>query len=178
MAQIRAGTASSRFLRSDLQSTGTRPSPPFLESALAGVVVPVVSHGSMRHNVSIVVPPGGREAGGVHAGRDRFGDRACHGSAAGRPDVLPSGGGDAGQLLREADRVTTMRLVLDRLAGDLRAAAPNASAGNEFTGDTNSLSFIKLACTDLALDTRPRRESRRTWCASPDDPFCHEWKPH
>ena len=58
-----------------------------------------------------------------------------------------------GQLLREADRVTAMRLVLDRLAGDLRAAAPNVSAGNEFTGDTNSLSFIKLACTDLALDT-------------------------
>ena len=58
-----------------------------------------------------------------------------------------------GQLVREADRVTTMRLVLDRLAGDLRAAAPNAGSGNEFTGDTNSLSFIKLACTDFSLDT-------------------------
>jgi hypothetical protein len=62
--------------------------------------------------------------------------------------------GMRGQLLREADRITTMRLVLDRLVGDLRAAVPHAGVGNEFTGDANSFVFIKLACTDLASDNR------------------------
>ncbi len=53
------------------------------------------------------------------------------------------------QILRESERFSTLRLALDRLAGDLRAAQPIASPGNEFTGDSNSLRFIKVALTSL-----------------------------
>jgi hypothetical protein len=60
-----------------------------------------------------------------------------------------------GQILRESDRVSTMRLVLDRLAGDLRAAQPKASPGNEFTGDSTSMSFIKTAFTSLPPNAPP-----------------------
>ena len=54
-----------------------------------------------------------------------------------------------GHILTEAERVTTVRLVLDRLANDLRAAQPTASSGNEFTGDETSMSFVKCAWTVL-----------------------------
>ncbi len=48
-----------------------------------------------------------------------------------------------GQILREADRFSTIRLTLDRLAGDLRAA--RAETGGGFAGDSSSLSFVKTA---------------------------------
>ena len=54
-----------------------------------------------------------------------------------------------GQILRESERFSTLRLALDRLAGDLRAAQPHASPGNEFSGDSTSLRFIKAALTSL-----------------------------
>ncbi len=54
-----------------------------------------------------------------------------------------------GHILTEAERVTTVRLVLDRLANDLRAAQPTAASGNEFTGDETSMSFVKCAWTVL-----------------------------
>jgi hypothetical protein len=60
-----------------------------------------------------------------------------------------------GRVLRESERVSTMRLVFDRLAGDLRAAQPKASAGNEFTGDSTSMSFIKETCASLSPSASP-----------------------
>ena len=60
-----------------------------------------------------------------------------------------------GQILRESDRFSMMRLVLDRLAGDLRAVQPHASPGNEFTGDATSMHFIKEALTSLPPDATP-----------------------
>jgi hypothetical protein len=53
------------------------------------------------------------------------------------------------QILDESEKLSTMRLALDRLAGDLRAAQPHASPGNEFSGESNSLQFIKIALTSL-----------------------------
>jgi hypothetical protein len=53
------------------------------------------------------------------------------------------------QILRESEQFSTLRLALDRLAGDLRAAQPHATSGNEFSGDSNSLRFIKVALTSL-----------------------------
>ncbi len=48
-----------------------------------------------------------------------------------------------GQILLEAERCATIRLLLDRLAADLRSAVPNAGGGQEFLGDTGSMSFIR-----------------------------------
>jgi type II secretory pathway pseudopilin PulG len=48
-----------------------------------------------------------------------------------------------GEILQESERVATVRLLLDRMAGDLRAALPKSGAGHEFLGDTGSLSFTK-----------------------------------
>lgn len=53
------------------------------------------------------------------------------------------------QIIRESEHFSALRLALDRLASDLRAAQPHASPGNEFTGDSNSLRFIKVALTSL-----------------------------
>jgi hypothetical protein len=60
-----------------------------------------------------------------------------------------------GRILRESDGFATMRLVLDRLAGDLRTAQPHAAPGNEFTGDATSMHFIKEALTSLPPDAPP-----------------------
>jgi hypothetical protein len=56
------------------------------------------------------------------------------------------------QVLRESERVSAMRLVLDRLAADLRAAQPMARPGNDFTGDSSSMSFVKEVCTSVSPD--------------------------
>jgi hypothetical protein len=45
-----------------------------------------------------------------------------------------------GQLLREAERLSDIRLLLDHLTADLRAAR---SGGSGFNGETASLSFLK-----------------------------------
>jgi type II secretory pathway component PulJ len=50
-----------------------------------------------------------------------------------------------GQILQESDRISALRLTLDRLAGDLRAAQPKAAAGREFSGDSSSIRFMKEA---------------------------------
>lgn len=50
-----------------------------------------------------------------------------------------------GQILQAAGRVSTLRLVLDRMANDLRAAQTQAAPGREFTGDTWSMQFVKIA---------------------------------
>jgi type II secretory pathway pseudopilin PulG len=47
------------------------------------------------------------------------------------------------QILLESDRASTMRLTLDLVAGDLRAAQPHAIPGDEFVGDATSIRFIK-----------------------------------
>lgn len=49
------------------------------------------------------------------------------------------------QVLQETEKFSTLRLVLDQMAGDLRSAQPVALPGNEFSGDSNSLTFIKLS---------------------------------
>lgn len=52
------------------------------------------------------------------------------------------------QVLREAEQVSTMRLLMDRLAADLRAVQPGSRA--QFTGGSNAMSFVKIAWTSLA----------------------------
>ena len=46
-----------------------------------------------------------------------------------------------GQILTEAERFAAIRLVMDRLAADLRTAQPMTGAGNGFVGDSGALSF-------------------------------------
>ena len=60
-----------------------------------------------------------------------------------------------GQILKESERLSTMRLVLDHLAADLRAAQPRAQPGNEFAGDSTSLRFIKQSLVLLPPNTGP-----------------------
>ena len=60
-----------------------------------------------------------------------------------------------GRILREAEQFSTLRLVLDHLAGDLRAAQSKASPGNEFVGDATSLRFIKQALIVPPPNPRP-----------------------
>ncbi len=50
-----------------------------------------------------------------------------------------------GQILQESERISVMRLVIDRLAADLRAAEPAAALGSEFLGGSNSMRFVKEA---------------------------------
>jgi len=47
------------------------------------------------------------------------------------------------QILAESERCSTIRLLLDRLAADLREAMPNAESGYDFLGDPGSLSFVR-----------------------------------
>lgn len=47
------------------------------------------------------------------------------------------------QILAESERCSTIRLLLDRLAADLREAMPNAESGHDFLGDPDSLSFVR-----------------------------------
>lgn len=49
------------------------------------------------------------------------------------------------QILAESERCSTVRLLLDRLAADLREAMPNTESGHEFLGDSGSLSFVRSA---------------------------------
>lgn len=60
-----------------------------------------------------------------------------------------------GRILRESERVSTLRLVLDRISGDLRATQPKAGSGNEFTGDSTSMAFVKEACASLPPGAPP-----------------------
>jgi type II secretory pathway pseudopilin PulG len=59
------------------------------------------------------------------------------------------------RILRESEKVSTMRLVFDRLAGDLRSAQPKAVVGHEFTGDSTSMSFIKEAYASFPPGSTP-----------------------
>jgi type II secretory pathway pseudopilin PulG len=58
------------------------------------------------------------------------------------------------QILQESERLASIRLVLDLMAGDLRAALGKADPGNEFQGDSSSLRFVKTALTTPSLETR------------------------
>jgi type II secretory pathway pseudopilin PulG len=49
------------------------------------------------------------------------------------------------QILEESDRLSSIRLALDRVASDLRTAQAVAAAGNEFVGDATSMRFARLA---------------------------------
>lgn len=47
------------------------------------------------------------------------------------------------QILAESERCSTVRLLLDRLAADLREALPEPDSGHEFVGESGSLSFVR-----------------------------------
>jgi type II secretory pathway component PulJ len=58
-------------------------------------------------------------------------------------------------LMRESEAFTGMRLTLDRLAADLRAAQPTVNSNNLFMGDSSSMQFVKesLGVPTAAGDT-------------------------
>lgn len=47
------------------------------------------------------------------------------------------------QILQESERISTVRLILDRMAADLRSALPGSGSGREFQGETASMVFTK-----------------------------------
>ncbi len=49
------------------------------------------------------------------------------------------------QILLESERLATLRLLSDRIAGDLRLAAGGTGFGQEFRGDTGSMSFVRVS---------------------------------
>jgi len=53
-----------------------------------------------------------------------------------------------GQILHESDRIATLRLVMDRVAGDLRSAQVQTGRDDSFTGSNDTLSFTR---TGLAI---------------------------
>ena len=91
----------------------------------------------------------------VYVGRNNSRHRTGHGAPAHRDDVLYQAADMRGQILRESERLSTMRLVLDHLAGDLRAAQHQTKIGNEFTGDSTSLRFVKQALVMLPPNAAP-----------------------
>lgn len=54
------------------------------------------------------------------------------------------------QILRESERCTAVRLVVDRLTADLRDAVPDAGNGG-FTGGSDSLSFLRHAAIEVGM---------------------------
>jgi len=50
-----------------------------------------------------------------------------------------------GQILTESERLATVRLVMDRVAADLRAAQPMSRADAGFAGESGALTFTKSA---------------------------------
>jgi len=49
------------------------------------------------------------------------------------------------QILAESERLATVRLLLDRIAVDLRTAGPSSGFGQEFRGETGLMSFNRAA---------------------------------
>jgi len=49
-----------------------------------------------------------------------------------------------GQLLREADRLATIRLLLDRMTADLRSARVDTESAQGLTGTESSLQVVRL----------------------------------
>ncbi len=47
------------------------------------------------------------------------------------------------QILAESERCSTVRLLLDRMAADLREALPEPDSGHDFIGEAGSLSFVR-----------------------------------
>lgn len=47
-----------------------------------------------------------------------------------------------GQILKESERLATVRMVMDRVVGDLQQARAGSGAGQVFQGDATSLSFM------------------------------------
>lgn len=66
------------------------------------------------------------------------------------------------QILTESERLATVRLLMDRIAGDLRTAGSLAGGGQEFRGETGTLSFVRVASAvaaagpDGSMDDRVR----------------------
>ena len=54
------------------------------------------------------------------------------------------------QILAESERLATVRLLMDRIAGDLRTAWPMPGLGHEFRGETGSLSFVRVGSVAAA----------------------------
>lgn len=49
------------------------------------------------------------------------------------------------QILLESERIATLRLLSDRIAGDLHLAVASPTPGQEFRGDTGAMSFVRVA---------------------------------
>ena len=49
------------------------------------------------------------------------------------------------QILLESERLATLRLLSDRIAGDLHLALASPTPGQEFRGDTGAMSFVRVA---------------------------------
>jgi type II secretory pathway pseudopilin PulG len=66
------------------------------------------------------------------------------------------------QILSESERLATARLLMDRIAGDLRTAGSVTGGGQEFRGETGTLSFVRVASavpaagSDGTMDDRVR----------------------
>lgn len=66
------------------------------------------------------------------------------------------------QILSESERLATVRLLMDRIAGDLRTAGSLSGGGQEFRGETGTLSFVRVASavaaagSDGTMDDRVR----------------------
>lgn len=66
------------------------------------------------------------------------------------------------QILSESERLATARLLMDRIAGDLRTAGSLTGGGQEFRGETGTLSFVRVASavatagSDGTMDDRVR----------------------
>ena len=48
------------------------------------------------------------------------------------------------QILQESDRLSTLRLVMDRIASDLRTAQGISGRGDAFSGGSNWISFVRM----------------------------------
>ncbi|MBN2508407.1 MAG: hypothetical protein JXQ71_17145 [Verrucomicrobia bacterium] len=71
-----------------------------------------------------------------------------------------------GQLLREADRLASIRLVMERFTADLRCACADFAGGAGLKGDATSLSFLSAALPSAeALQTA---DPGRPWSAEAD----------
>ena len=58
------------------------------------------------------------------------------------------------QILRESDRLSTMRLVMDRIASDLRTAQGITGRDDSFSGGSNWVSFVRLTMPNGAAAVR------------------------
>ena len=72
------------------------------------------------------------------------------------------------QILQESDRLATLRLVMDRLASDLRTAQGISGRGDAFSGGSNWISFVRMTLPNgQSAATRSGSILRRITYAAP-----------